>query len=127
MARPRAKDLTEREVEVMHTFWDHGEQTAGQVRDRLAAIGLDRAYATIANLVRILHEKGFLEQTNADRPFTYRPAQSYEAVSGRLLNDVIRWLFRGSRAELLVRLVERRKLSAAERALLQSILKEEKP
>ena len=30
MARPPAKDLTERELEVMHVFWRHGEATAAE-------------------------------------------------------------------------------------------------
>ena len=63
MARPAAKDLTERELEVMHVFWKHGEATAAEARDRLAAAGLDRTYPTIANLVRILLEKGFLDRS----------------------------------------------------------------
>jgi hypothetical protein len=54
MARPPAKDLTERELEVMHVFWKHGEATAALARDRLADAGLDRTYTTIANLVRLL-------------------------------------------------------------------------
>ena len=54
MGRPPAKDLTERELEVMHVFWPHGESTAAEARDRLAAAGLDRTYTTIANLVRAL-------------------------------------------------------------------------
>ena len=62
MGRPPAKDLTERELEVMHVFWSRGEATAAEARDRLAATGLDRTYTTIANLVRGLHEKGFLRQ-----------------------------------------------------------------
>ena len=52
MGRPPAKDLTERELEVMHVFWSRGEVTAAEARDRLAATGLDRTYTTIANLVR---------------------------------------------------------------------------
>ena len=127
MARPPARDLTERELEVMHVFWKHGEMTAAAARDRLAGAGLDRAYTTVATLVRILHEKGFLEQTNEERPFLYRPVRSFEEVSGRLLGDVIERVFRGSREQLLVRLVEQRKLTAKERALLQEILKEERP
>ena len=74
MARPAAKNLTDRELEVMHVFWEHGEQTAAEARDRLAAGGLDRTYPTVANLVRDLEEKGFLTQLNPDRPFRYRPA-----------------------------------------------------
>src|SRR5947209_2726967 len=126
MARPATRDLTERELEVMHVFWRHGAMTPAQARDRLADTGLDRTYATIANLVRILHEKGFLRQTNDERPFRYEPSRSYEDVSGRLLGDVLERVFRGSREQLLLRLVEQRRLTAKERALLQSILREER-
>ena len=123
MGRPPAKDLTERELEVMHVFWYQGEATATEARDRLAATGLDRTYTTIANLVRGLEEKGFLRQVNTERPFVYEAVRSYEDVSGRLLGDLVERVFRGSRAQLLCRLVEQRTLSAEERALLEEILR----
>jgi predicted transcriptional regulator len=125
MGRPPAKDLTERELEVLHVFWKHGEGTAAEARDRLASAGLDRNYTTIANLVRTLQDKGFLRQVNRERPFVYRPARSYEEVTGRLLGDLIQRVFRGSRAQLLYRLVEQRKLTAEERAVLEQILKDQ--
>src|SRR5437899_11768641 len=125
MPRPPARDLTERELEVMHVFWQRGEMTAAEARDQLAANSLDRTYTTIATLVRILHEKGFLEQTNDERPFRYEPSRSYEAVSSRLLRDVLERVFRGSREQLLLRLVEQRRLTPKERALLHSILQED--
>ena len=127
MARPPAKDLTERELEVMHVFWRCGTMTAAEARDQLAAHDLDRTYTTIATLVRILHEKGFLEQINQERPFRYAPSRSYEEVSGRLLGEVLERVFRGSREQLLLRLVEQRRLTPKERALLQSILREDGP
>lgn len=125
MGRPPARDLTERELEVMHLFWQHGPATAAAARDRLALTGLDLTYPTVANLVRTLSDKGFLRQTNAERPFLYAPVRSYEEVSGRLLGDVLRRVFRGSREHLLVRLVEQRRLTARERAALEEILKEQ--
>lgn len=125
MARPAAKDLTDRELEVMHCFWRHGEQTAAEARDRLAASGPDLTYPTVANLVRGLHERGFVEAANGERPFRYRPSRSYEDVSGRLLGDVVRRVFGGSREELLLRLVGQRKLTAQERSVLEAILKEQ--
>ena len=125
MARPAAKDLTDRELEVMHVFWRHGEQTAAEARDRLAAAGPDLTYPTVANLVRALTDKGFLRQTNAERPFRYVPVRSYEDVSGRLLGEVVRRVFGGSREELLVRLVGQRRLTARERSVLEAILKEQ--
>ncbi len=75
MARPAAKELTERELEIMHIFWNGGEATVQEVRDALAATGRDCAYTTVATLVRILHDKKFLEQTNEQRPFRFRAAR----------------------------------------------------
>ncbi len=125
MARPPAKELTQRELEVMHVFWDRGESTVQEVRDQLADSGLDRAYTTVATLVRILSDKGFLKQTHDQRPFRFRPARSYEQVSARLLGDLVERVFGGSREQLLLRLVDQKKLTAKERAALEEILKEQ--
>ena len=125
MGRPPSKDLTERELEVMHVFWSRDEATAAEARDQLAETGLDRTYTTIANLVRGLHDKGFLRQLNAERPFVYKAVRSYEDVSGRLLGDLVQRVFRGSRENLLMRLTENRKLTQKERALLEKILREQ--
>ncbi len=125
MARPAAKELTERELEVMQVFWEHGEATAAEVRDRLASRGIDRAYVTVANLVRIIAEKGFLRQMNDERPFSYAPARSFEDVSHSLVSDLLRRVFHGSRERLLLNVLRRRRLTAKERALLRAILEED--
>ena len=124
MARPPAKELTERELEVMHVFWHQGARTVAEVRDALSEAGLDRAYTTVATLVRILADKGFLDQTNEERPFSYQPKRSYQEVSKKLLGELIDRVFHGSREQLLVRLLEQKSLTAAERALLQDILRQ---
>ena len=123
MARP-AKELTERELEVLQVFWKQGEITAQQARDALAAGGTDRAYTTIATLVRILTEKSYLQQTTSERPFLYRAVRSYEEVSRNLLGDLVERVFGGSREQLLVRLLDQKKLTAKERARLEQILRE---
>ena len=124
MARPPARELTERELEVMHVFWKRDRLTVAQVREALAEAGLDRAYTTIATLVRILTDKAFLVQTNQERPFAYRPARSYEEVSRKLLGELIDRVFRGSRELLLVRLMEQNALTAKERAVLSDVLRQ---
>jgi BlaI family penicillinase repressor len=125
MARPAAKELTERELEVMQVFWQHGEATASDVRDRLASLGIDRAYVTVANLVRIVADKGFLRQTNNERPFSYVAAKSFEDVSHSLVSDLVRRVFQGSREQLLLNVLRRRRLTTKERALLREILREQ--
>ena len=96
------------------------------VRDRLAAEGRDLAYTTVATLVRILVDKGFLEQTTHERPFQFRSLRSFEEVSGNLLTELVRRVFGGSREQLLVRLMDQRALTAKERAALQNLLSERK-
>jgi BlaI family transcriptional regulator, penicillinase repressor len=126
MARPPAKELTERELQIMQLFWKHGEMTAADARDALAKGGLDLAYTTVATLVKILVDKEFLRQTNAERPFRFVPDRSYEDVSGRLLGDLVERVFEGSRELLLVRLLEQKRLTAKERAFLEQLLDEAK-
>jgi predicted transcriptional regulator len=130
MARPKARELTERELEVMHAFWKRGAEpphaTAADIRDELAASGRDLAYTTVATLVRILCDKGFLEQTNAERPFTYQPIRSFDDVSKSLVGDLVERLFGGQREELLVRLFDEHKLTAKERAVLEEFLRHKK-
>jgi BlaI family penicillinase repressor len=124
MARPKASELTERELEVMHLFWNRGEQTVTAARDELAAAGRDLAYTTVATLTRILVEKGFLQQVNAERPFRFRAIRTFEDVSGNLVTELVKRVFGGSREQLLVRLMEQRKLTPKERAVLEKILSE---
>jgi predicted transcriptional regulator len=108
----------------MHVFWGGGEPTVAEVRDKMAESGRDLAYTTVATLVRILTEKGFLKQTTCERPFRFRSVRSFEDVSGSLVGDLVQRVFRGSREQLLLRLLEQRQLSAKERAVLESILRE---
>lgn len=126
MARPRAKELTERELEVMHVFWDSGERTVAEVRDALEAAGRPLAYTTVATLVRILTDKDFLLQTNDERPLRYKPIRSFEDVSGSLLGDLLQRVFSGSRQELLIRLFDHERLSRQERAFVEDLLREQK-
>jgi len=125
MVRPAAKELTERELEVMHLFWGRGELTAVEARDCLAARGIDLAYVTVANLVRLLVEKGYLEQTHRERPFRYRPVRAFQEVSRSLVGDLLQRVFRGSREQLLVQVLGQKKLTPAERSAIEQLLKEQ--
>lgn len=126
MARPPAKELTQRELEIMHVFWREGELTASAVRDQLAESGRELAYTTVATLIRILADKGFLKQTNDQRPFVYRPLRSFEDVSQQIVGDVVDRVFLGSRTQLLLQLMEDDELSNAERTILERMLEQER-
>ncbi len=125
MARPRAKELTQRELDIMHVFRETGEATVAQIRDRLEELGHGLAHTTVATLIRILTEKGFLDQTNAERPFVYRSLRSFEDVSTNMVGDLVARLFGGSREKLLVQLLDQQSLTPRERELLEEILRDE--
>jgi predicted transcriptional regulator len=124
MARPPAKELTERELEIMHIFWRHGPLTATAVRDHLEGDGRELAYTTVATLVRILVDKGYLKPINRQRPFEFRPVRSFQEVSQRIVGDLVERVFHGSRSQLLLQLMEDGELTAAERAVLERIVRE---
>jgi len=127
MSRPRAKELTERELEVMHIFWDRDDDLAiGDVREKLESDGRELAYTTVATLIKILVEKDFLTQTNEQRPFTFKPTRTFDDVSRNIVSDLVSRVFGGSREQLLVQLMGKKKLTKREREFLESILKEKK-
>ena len=111
----------------MHAFWRHGELTAADVRNHLATGGRNLAYTTVATLVRILVDKGYLRQTNQQRPFTYRPARTFNEVSQRIVGDLVSRVFHGSRTALLLQLMEDDELSDAERSIIERLVDEDKP
>jgi BlaI family penicillinase repressor len=124
MNKPATKELTEREL--MHVFWHGNEMTAADAWEKLAASGVDRAYVTMTNLVRILVEKEFLRATNDARPFSYEAIRTFDDVSGSFIVDVIKRVFGGSREKMLAQLLGgKRRLTAAERRLLEQVLEEQ--
>ncbi len=72
--------------------------------------------------MRILLEKGFVQQTNDERPYRYEPVRSFQDVSRNLVRDLVDRVFGGSREQLLVHLVGDKKLTKKERELLEEAL-----
>lgn len=124
MARLPSKDLTERELQIMHVFWKRGECTAQEVQAELNKKKLSLAYTTVATLVRILVDKGHLAIAHQEKPFRYQAAQPYEKVSGRMLDNMVEQVFHGSRKQLVLRLMEDSPLPRKEQAALEKLLEE---
>ncbi|MEM9589409.1 MAG: BlaI/MecI/CopY family transcriptional regulator [Planctomycetota bacterium] len=125
MARPKAKELTARELAVMQVFWQGESATAEDARASLATGGEELAYVTVANVVRALADMGFLHQTTTTRPYHYRAVKSFDEVSKGLVGELVKRLFDGSREAMLVHLLNQRKLTETERDYLPSVLREQ--
>ncbi|KUP92443.1 BlaI/MecI/CopY family transcriptional regulator [Tritonibacter horizontis] len=97
--------LTEVELEFMTVVWDLGQ---GSVRDILAELNKvqERAYTSVATVLKIMEQKGFLTSERIDRSFVYRPAIPKADYQKTSLKNLSSKLFNGAPAALVARLVD---------------------
>ncbi|MDV7145436.1 BlaI/MecI/CopY family transcriptional regulator [Tropicimonas sp. TH_r6] len=106
MRKRQASDtLTEVELEFMNVVWDIG---GGTVRDIHAALNreTERAYTSVATILKILDQKGFLTSTKVDRSLVYRPAVPKVAYQKQTLKHLSNKLFDDTPSALVARLVD---------------------
>ncbi|MFD0981975.1 MULTISPECIES: BlaI/MecI/CopY family transcriptional regulator [Tropicimonas] len=97
--------LTEVELEFMNVVWDIG---GGTVRDIHVALNreTERAYTSVATILKILDRKGFLTSTKVDRSLVYRPAVPKAAYQKQTLQNLSNKLFDATPSALVARLVD---------------------
>lgn len=114
--------LTRAESELMALFWRHGAMTVSALHERLS----DRAYTSLATLVKILEQKGYL--THAEQPdaraFVYRAAVEPGLAKKKHVRDLVDRLFGGKSSELVVGLLGDEKLSRADLEALRAQIDE---
>jgi len=100
--------LQKRELQIMKIIWEKGQAT---VRDVYEALQKKIAYTTVATMLNLLEEKGFLRHDIDGRTYIYKPLVSKEEVSSGMLNDLLDRLFDDSTEMLLNTLIKAKKLS----------------
>ncbi|HMH27442.1 MAG TPA: BlaI/MecI/CopY family transcriptional regulator [Steroidobacteraceae bacterium] len=99
-------ELGELERAVLELIWEHGVQSADQVREHLVSQGRPLKESTIRTVLRRLEEKGYLSHSIESRTFLYRPAASRQAVAGRAVQRIVDWFCEGSVETLLAGMVD---------------------
>ena len=81
---------------------------APTVRDILAELNKvqERAYTSVATVLKIMEQKGFLTSERADRSLVYRPAVPKAEYQKTSLKNLSSKLFNGAPAALVARLVD---------------------
>lgn len=97
--------LTEVELEFMTVVWEMG---GGTVRDILAELNKaqERAYTSVATVLKIMEQKGFLSSERKERSLVYRPAVPKAEYQKTSLKNLSSKLFNGAPAALVARLVD---------------------
>jgi predicted transcriptional regulator len=103
MPRQPSKTFTDRELEIMRVVWKLGETSARQIQENLPG---DRHYNSVMTIIRVLEKKGHLLHREDGRAHIYRAALNPEKARTRVLKHLIKNVFGGSAASLVLNLVE---------------------
>ncbi|MEL6585226.1 MAG: BlaI/MecI/CopY family transcriptional regulator [Pseudomonadota bacterium] len=123
MARTKSELLTTVELEYMKTLWAMGH---GSVRDVIDALGgtTKRAYTSVATVLKILEDKGYLSSEKRDRTLVYRPALPREVYEARSVQSLSKSLFDGTPSALVARLVDDESLDESEIAAIMAVIEQ---
>ena len=117
-------DLGDLEREVMQLVWRHGPVTAEAVRERVSK---PLKESTIRTVLRRLEDKGYVTHTVEGRTFHFRAAEKRGTVAARAVQQIMDWFTGGSLEEVLVGLVDNKKLDPKQlQALSEKIARAKK-
>jgi predicted transcriptional regulator len=103
MARKPSKTYTDRELEIMQAIWELGEAT---VKDIQAYLPGRQHYNSLLTIIRVLERKGHLTHRTEGRTFIYRAKVAQDKARRRVLSHLVKQVFGGSAASLVLNLVE---------------------
>ena len=106
------KQLTQKEEEIMERMWDHGPML---VRELQACYDEPRPHVnTLATLMKILEEKGFLGRRPMANSFQYTALISEKEYRGSTIGDVVAKYYDNSYSQLVSQFVEDEKMDLDE-------------
>jgi BlaI family penicillinase repressor len=120
------KSLTKTEEQIMQVLW---KLQQGFLKDILENSPEPKPHSnTIATILKILVEKGFVAYETQGRNNLYKPKISKSEYGRKSINQLVKGYFEGSPARLVSQFVNENKLSLEElEALLQQIKSLKKP
>ena len=121
MARRQPETLSPAEWKVMRIVWQHGSCAARDVYEEAGRLH-GWATSTVKTILRRLVAKGYLRTTRVGNSFLYRPARPALRSLLAAADDLLENAVEGTTGPLLVHMVKRSRLSAAELAKLKALL-----
>ena len=122
MARPTSPHPTELELEILKILWRQGPLPPREVRDGLVGFR-DLAYTSVSTIMNIMVGKGYLGREKTGPCFVYRARVSEKTTTRQMLRDLVKRVFDGSPAAVLVNLLEDAAVDEAKIRELRAILK----
>ena len=114
MGRPKARVLTDVELEFMRVLWRAGEATTEDVRTALRREGRRISDGSVRKMLAILMRKGYAARRPEGRGFVYRPRVLEDKASRNLVGDLLRRAFGGSAALMVAALLDGRDVTPSD-------------
>jgi predicted transcriptional regulator len=116
---------TKAELEILQVLWQHGPSTVRFVNDQMNKEQKEVQYTTTLRLMQIMFEKKLLLRDESNMKHVYQPAEDERKLKGLLLNRFLESAFNGSASNLMMQLLDDKKVSKKEldeiRALLDKL------
>jgi predicted transcriptional regulator len=120
----KRKLLTEVELELMQAVWAIGSECT--VKDVQAQLPKERdlAYTSVATMLKILEQKGFLKSHKGERAISYSPELSLADYEGASLRHMADNVFQGNQGSMVMKLLNEGELSKEELKNIRAVLNE---
>jgi BlaI family penicillinase repressor len=104
---------TESELEILQVLWQKGNCTVRQVHEELAK-NKEAGYTTTLKLMQIMHDKGLVTRDSSAKTHVYSNAVSEKNTQKSAVEKMIKTLFKGSAADLVMQALGHHKTSKEE-------------
>jgi BlaI family transcriptional regulator, penicillinase repressor len=116
------RDVTDAELAVLRVLWDRGPASVRDIADELAARGSPSQAATVQKLLERLEGKGWVARDRTGQVQRFKATADRDDLIGRRLRGIADELCEGSLTPLLSHLVQKERLSAADRKALRDLI-----
>ena len=123
MPRKKTSGLTDAELRLMEVLWRTGPATVADVAADLPP-DVPLAYSSVLTTLRILETKGYLRHRKDGRAFVYEPVVARDEARESAVAHLLRRFFENSPEQLLLNLIEGRKLNARQLQRLRKRIEE---
>lgn len=116
--------LAKREEQIMQVFWDLEKAFIKEIIPHLP--DPKPHYNSVATIVKILEEKGFLGHETIGNVYQYYPTVSREDYQGHAMKDIVSQYFDNSYPRMLAFFAKQQNLSEAELKEIITLIKNKK-
>lgn len=111
------------ELRILNVLWERGPSTVREVLE-LLPVKPRPAYTTVLTMMRLMHEKGYLDRRQQGRAHVYQAKLREGPTKRSLLRQLVGTAFRGSAEAAVVGLLEDEALSERELARIRKLIDE---